>query len=241
MSDALCKVKENFYRLQQGECEGLQDYNESLKSHTAVMEEVGASLEDEALLASIAAENGPINPNDDDQETAKEQAVTKWFIYGSNYQCQAFLHKLWNQFLSRQDLYLRMLHEVYNIMQRHTGDRVQYTPTNDGLSFVQKAEEHDRNECTSQGTSLTNNGQETTDMQASATPGMDGQVFADVQCYSCNQFRHYASNCSNVGSHQVGDQHLTIGSPSGFSFSQVSRCPLAMILKTWVLLDSQNS
>ena len=75
VSDALYEVSENFYKLQQGEHESLQDYHEHYKSHVIMMDEVGTNIDGDTLWSTVAAEHGQANANDDDHEEAKQSAI----------------------------------------------------------------------------------------------------------------------------------------------------------------------
>ena len=134
LADALCEVKEGYYRMRKGEHKSLQDYHERFKNHMAMMEEVGASFANTTHIGEIALKNGRTTANSDDVDMAMKEAITVLFMRDSNKHHQAFLQELHNHNLNKQDWYPSTLSEAYNVMLQHTGDRVQYIPTSNGLT-----------------------------------------------------------------------------------------------------------
>ena len=124
---------------------------------------------------------------------ARNQAITIHFIQGTNKHHHAYLHKLRNQFLNRQDIYPTNLTDTYNVMSCHTGDHVQHIPSGDGLMFTTTG---DNEEHTESGTVL--------NMQDSNHPnivaGMVGQVHENIRCLGCNKYGHYQSHCPQASS-----------------------------------------
>ena len=116
LADALCEVKEGYYRMRQGEHETLQDYHERFKNHMAMMEEVGASFADTIHIGEIALKNGRMTANSNDIDMAMKEAIAVRFMRGSNKHHQAFLQELRNQYLNKQDWYPSTLSEAYNVM-----------------------------------------------------------------------------------------------------------------------------
>ena len=147
LADALNDVKEGFYTLRQGRHTSLQRYHELFLAQVQVMDEVGVSIADEALLNQVAIANGHVDaagaaePTDADRAAAREQSLAVKFIRGANSQHQEYLVHLRNSFLDGQDVYPDTLHEAYNILQRR---ETQSTTTrdvgNDGLAFANAGE-----------------------------------------------------------------------------------------------------
>ena len=143
LADALSDVKEGFYTLHQGKYTSLQCYHELFLAQVQVMDEVGVSIADEALVQQIAVSNGNINvlgtaePLDTDRAVAREQALAIRFIRGANSQHKEYLVHLRNSFLDGHDIYPAMLHEAYNILQWHESQAPTWTDgTRDGMAFT---------------------------------------------------------------------------------------------------------
>ena len=236
LADALCEVKEGYYRMRQGEHETLQDYHERFKNHMAMMEEIGASFADTIHIGEIALKNGRTTANSNDVDMATKEAIAVRFMQGSNKHHQAFLQELHNQYLNKQDWYPSTLSKAYNVMLRRTGDRVQYIPTSDGLTFTtagttRTTTEHD---C---GTTLATQG-ENSHATNNIIAGTDGRIHENVKCYGCNNYGHYQSHCpQTTDTRQSAQTHLTMG----FSFMQSTTKKQQTVPHTWVLLDNQST
>jgi hypothetical protein len=63
LADALTDVKENFYGFRQGRYMSLQRYHELFLAQVQVLDEVGMSIVDEALVNDIVVRNGNIGPD----------------------------------------------------------------------------------------------------------------------------------------------------------------------------------
>ena len=63
LADALTDVKENFYGFRQGRYMSLQRYHELFLAQVQVLDEVGVSIANEALVNDIAIRNGNVGPN----------------------------------------------------------------------------------------------------------------------------------------------------------------------------------
>ena len=159
LADALCEVKEGYYRMRQGEHESLQDYHEHFKNPMAMMEEVGASFADTTHIGEIVLKKGHTTANSNDVDVATRQAIAVCFMRGSNKHHQAFLQELHNHYLNKQDWYLSTLSEAYNVMLQCTGDQVQHIPTSNHLTFTtagttRTTTEHDKVKTVMQPTTL---------------------------------------------------------------------------------------
>ena len=79
LADALCEVKEGYYRMRQGEHKTLQDH-ERFKNHMAMMEEVGASFANTIHIGEIALKNGRTTANSNDIDMAMKEAIAVCFM-----------------------------------------------------------------------------------------------------------------------------------------------------------------
>ena len=59
-------VKEKFYKFYQGRHMTLERYHELFLVQVEVLDEVGITIEDDALVMEVAEQNGRAVPNDDD-------------------------------------------------------------------------------------------------------------------------------------------------------------------------------
>ena len=151
---------------------------------------------------------------------AHEHAIAIWFMHGANRHHYAYLQEI-HQSLNCMYLYPCRLTKAYNVMLRRSGDRVQYTPTSDGLMFSMAGEikggEGQQQPC-GEGTTLATQGAKD-DQEAVA--GTDGKLFPNMRCYECNQYGHYASHspqASDTNKHEPSQQCLTVS----ISFTQQS-------------------
>ena len=137
LSNAILDVKEKFYKFYQGWHMTLEQYHELFLAQVEVLDEVGITIEDEALAVEVAAENGRVEPNDDDQREAWDQELAIHFIRRTNMHHKGSLRHLQNSYLDGTDNYPRTVHEAYNILRR----REEEAPTpgfeSDGVSFAQ--------------------------------------------------------------------------------------------------------
>jgi hypothetical protein len=123
LADALTDVKESFYGFRQGRYMPLQRYHELFIAQVQVLDEVGVSIADEALIKKIAETNGNVDPNGDavptdtDQALACKLSLALQFIRGANGNYKSYLTHLRNSHLDGNDYYPKTLHEAYNILQ----------------------------------------------------------------------------------------------------------------------------
>jgi hypothetical protein len=98
--DALTDVKENFYGFRQGRYMSLHRYHELFLAQVQVLDEVGVSIADEALVNQVAVSNGNIrlggeaNPDDADRASAWELSLAMRFICGANSNYKSYLTHL---------------------------------------------------------------------------------------------------------------------------------------------------
>jgi hypothetical protein len=136
LADALCEVKEQFYCLKQGQTMSLQRYHELYISQAEVLEQVGVTIEDKSLVELIACNNLRAVPNQDDRNTAREQALAIRFIRGTNDGYKSYMAHLCNNFLEGNDNYPTTLHHTYKILQRREEEHPVTEHQADGMAFA---------------------------------------------------------------------------------------------------------
>ena len=94
LSNAIMDVKEKFYKFYQGRHMTLEQYHELFLAQVEVLDEVGITIEDDALVMEIGEQNGRVIPNDDDGVEARNQELAIWFIRGTNLQHKGYLRHL---------------------------------------------------------------------------------------------------------------------------------------------------
>ena len=82
--DGLSDVKMAFYKLRQGKYMRLEQYHELFLAQMDVMNEVGVTIADTALVQHMAEQYGRAAPIAADHEEAKQMALTIQFIKGTN-------------------------------------------------------------------------------------------------------------------------------------------------------------
>ena len=218
LSDAILDVKEKFYKFYQGRYMTLERYHELFLAQVEVLDEVGITVEDEALVEEVAAENGRVEPNDEDRREAWDQELAMRFIHRTNTQHKGYLHHLRNSYLDGADNYPRTIHKAYNILQRRVEEAPAPAFESDGVSFAQSGQRQD----------LSN-------MRCYSCQQM-GHYANSPECpnYTPNQNQNNSSNAgNNNGSPQGGSGVNALM----FTFSQSRRT----IPNTWILLDSQST
>ncbi len=102
----------------------LQRYHELFLTQVQVLDEVGISIADEALVNDIAVRNSNIGPDgkaipdDADCASCREMSLAIRFIRGVNSNYKSYLTHLCNSYLDGNDVYPTTLHEAYNILQQ---------------------------------------------------------------------------------------------------------------------------
>ena len=129
-------VKEKFYKFYQGKHMTLERYHELFLAQVEVLDEVGITVEDDALVMEVAEQNGREMPNDDDRTKAKSQELAIQFIRGTNLHHKGYLCHLQNSYLDGSNNYLRTVHEAYSILQRHEEDLPARSIEGNGVSFA---------------------------------------------------------------------------------------------------------
>ena len=75
----------------QGRHMTLERYHELFLAQVEVLDEVGITIEDDALVMEVGEQNGRVVPNDDDRIEARNQELTIRFIRGMNLQHKGYL------------------------------------------------------------------------------------------------------------------------------------------------------
>ena len=117
----------------------LERYHELFLEQVDVMNEVGVTIPDTALIQHVAEQHGRGVPIAADHEEAKQIALTIQFIKGTNVSHKPYLSHLRNSYLDGLDVYPNTVQEAYNILQRR--EELHNTPTveGDGIAFTQKS------------------------------------------------------------------------------------------------------
>ena len=117
LADGLSDVKMAFYKLCQGKYMKLECYHELFLAQVDVLNEVGVTIPDTALIQHVAEQHGRGVPIVADHEEAKQIALTIQFIKGTNASHKPYLSHLWNSYLDGLDVYPNTVQEAYNILQ----------------------------------------------------------------------------------------------------------------------------
>ena len=143
LSDAIMDVKEKFYKFYQGRHMTLERYHELFLAQVEVLDEVGITIEDDALVMAVGEQNGREVPNENDRLEARNQELAIRFVRGTNHQHKGYLRHLRNSYLDGADNYPRTVHEAYNILRRREEDMPAQGIEGDGVSFAQSGERRD--------------------------------------------------------------------------------------------------
>ena len=108
-----------------------------------VLDEVGITIEDDALVMEVMGQNGRVEPNDDDCSEAQSQELAICFIWGTNTHHKVYLRHLRNSYLDGSDNYPRTVHEAYNILRRREEETPVHGVESDGVSFAQSGQRRD--------------------------------------------------------------------------------------------------
>ena len=118
LADGLSDVKMAFYKLRQGKYMKLERYHKLFLAQVDVLNEVGVTIPDTALMQHVAEQHGRGEPAAADHEEAKQIASTIKFIKGTNASHKPYLSHLRNSYLDGLDVYPNMVLEAYNILQQ---------------------------------------------------------------------------------------------------------------------------
>jgi hypothetical protein len=121
----------------------LQRYHELFLAQVQVLDKVGVSIADEALVNQVAVMNGNIgeggeaNPDDAYRASARELSLAMRFIRGANSNYKGYLTHLRNSYLDGNNIYPATLHEAYNILQQRESDTTTAgVSSHDGVAFT---------------------------------------------------------------------------------------------------------
>ena len=115
--DGLSDVNTAFYKLRQGKYMKLERYHEILLVQVDVLNEVGVTIPDIALVQHVAEQHSRGEPAAVDHEEAKQIALTIQFIKGTNASHKPYLSHIRNSYLDGLDVYPNTVQEAYNILQ----------------------------------------------------------------------------------------------------------------------------
>ena len=183
-----------------------------------VLDEVGITVEDDALVMDVVEQNGRDMPSADGWTEARNQELAIQFIRGTNLHHKGYLCHLRNSYLDGHDNYPRTVHKAYNILRRCEEDLPAHSIEGDGVSFAQNGQQRD----------LSN-------VHCYSCQQM-GHYANTPECpnYKQNSTRSNESNkTNNNGTPQGGDGVNALM----FMFSQSGR----KIPDEWILLDSQST
>ena len=137
LADRLSDMKMAFYKLHQGKYMKLKWYHEIFLAQVEVLDEVGVTIPNTALIQQVAEQHGRGVPTVADQAEAKQIALAIQFIKGTNTSHKPYLSHLRNSYLDGLDVYPNTVQEVYNILQRHEETHNLPTVEGDGIAFTQ--------------------------------------------------------------------------------------------------------
>ena len=211
LADGLSDMKMAFYKLCQGKYMTLERYHEIFLAQVEVLDEVGVTIPNTALIQHVVEQHGRGVPIEADHEEAKQIALTIQFIKGTNASHKPYLSHLWNSYLDGLDVYPNTVQEAYNILQWR--EEVHNVPMleGDGIAFAQW------------------NGQDMSTVTCYSCH-QTGHYANSPEC------PNYNSDCS--GRREADGPPRGDGVSSlMFSFYQAN----SEIPKTWILLDSQST
>jgi hypothetical protein len=143
----LTNIKENFYGFRQGRYMSLQRYHELFLAQVQVLDEVGVTIADEALVNHVAVMNGNVReggeakPDDADRASARELSLAMQFFRRANSNYKAYLTHLRNSYLDGNNIYPATLHEAYNLLQWQESDTTTAgVSSHDGVAFATSGE-----------------------------------------------------------------------------------------------------
>ena len=137
LADGLSDVKMAFYKLCQGKYMKLERYHEIFLAQVEVLDEVGVTIPDAALIQQVAEQHGRGVPTAADQAEAKQIALAIQFINRTNASHKPYLSLLRNSYLDGLDMYPNTVQEAYNILQRREETHIVPTVEGDGIAFTQ--------------------------------------------------------------------------------------------------------
>ena len=190
----------------------LERYHETFIAQVEVLEEVGVTVADTALVQHMAKQHGRDESVAADHDEAKQIASTIQFIKGTNANHKPYLTHLRNSYLDGLDVYPNTVQEAYNILQRREELHGAPLVDGDGVAFTQQS-----------GRDLSR-----------VTCYSCHQVghYANSQ-----EYPNYKGNIDSTRKDNSAPPGGDGVNALMFSFYQVS----GSIPKTWILLDSQST
>ena len=137
LADSLSDVKMAFYKLRQGMYMKLERYHEIFLAQVEVLDEVGVTIPDTALIQQVVEQHGWGIPMAADWAEAKQIALEIQFIKGTNASHKPYLSHSRNSYLDGLDVYPNTVQEAYNILQRREETHNVPTMEGDGVAFTQ--------------------------------------------------------------------------------------------------------
>ena len=138
LADGLSDVKMAFYKLCQGKYMKLERYNEIFLAQVEVLDEVGVTIPDTALIQQVVEQHGRGIPTAADQAEAKQIVLAIQFIKGTSASHRPYLSHLRNSYLDGLDVYPNTVQEAYNILQHREETHNVLTMEGDGVAFMQR-------------------------------------------------------------------------------------------------------
>ena len=210
LADGLSDMKMAFYKLRQGKYMKLEWYHEIFLAQVEVLDEMGVTIPNTALIQQVAEQHGRGVPRVADREEAKQIALAIQFIKGTNASHKPYLSHLRNSYLDGLDLYPNTVQEAYNILQCHEETHNIPTLEGDGIAFTQQ------------------NGRDMSKVTCCSCQ-QTGHYANSPECQNYNGDR---SGRMQADGPPRGDRVSALM----FSFYQAN----GKIPKTWILLDSQS-
>ena len=211
LADGLSDMKMAFYKLHQGKYMKLERYHEIFLAQVEVLDEVGVTIPDSALIQQVAEQHGRGVPTAADREEAKQIALAIQFIKGTSPNHKPYLSHLRNSYLDGLDVYPNTVQEAYNILQCREETHNMPSLEGDGITFAQQ------------------NGRD----MSTVTCYSCQQKGHYANSPECSNYSGDHSGTGQVNGLAGGDRINALM----FSFYQTN----SEIPKTWILLDSQST
>ena len=138
LADGLSDIKMAFYKLRQGKYMKLERYHEIFLAQVEVLDKVGVTMPDTAIIQQVAEQHGRGIPTAADRAAAKQIALAIQFIKGTKGSHKPYLSHLRNSYLDGLDMYPNTVQEAYNILQRREETHNVPTVEGDGVAFTQR-------------------------------------------------------------------------------------------------------
>ena len=117
----------------------LECYHEIFLAQVEVLDEVGVTVADIALVQHVAQQHGRDEPVVADHEEEKQIALSIQFIKGTSTSHKPYLTHLCNSYLDGLDVYVNTVQEAYNILQRREEIHGMSPVDGDGVAFTQRS------------------------------------------------------------------------------------------------------